>query len=415
MEVSIIILALIVGISFVVAAIGFAKRSGVPVMTAGLVIMLAFLMTDTVITGTQSVVASTTETGGTVETSSVIFDTEHSVSDNIAISEKTNKPYDIDTVDSAIERPNCTNCSDTRHAILIGASSSLIGESIQSVVIRARLENIADAGTVNIEHRNSIDTVLATATVNMNVFSTAVGGSETTVTFASPITLASGDRIVIRNTQDTTNFIWVQFANADLFDGVNTKSQSYAGAYSDYGSDLTGELSILLKADNVRDDAAGTVWENSVAEESGAYIYADLGSAVETHGMKLNHQELTKMPATIKLYASDDPNVFGALKDTFTLTAETGLVEYGFDVGYTNRYFKIQVDTWSTADNWQIAEFELWNGTITTVTETTPIETDYEYDTVSVAEEIPTIIRVLSVFFGIIVAAVGLFRYGLSL
>lgn len=140
------------------------------------------------------------------------------------------------------------NTQVDRNGIKFTASSSLVGDTFDTWVVKLKKVGAPPAGSISATFRNSGDTVVATASNTVSIASLTTSYVEHTFTFASPVVITSNSRLLVEYALgDASNTVVISRTTSDAFDGVNTHiGPRVSGSYNDASTsiDVTGRISL---------------------------------------------------------------------------------------------------------------------------------------------------------------------------
>jgi len=172
-----------------------------------------------------------------------------------------------------------------------------------------------------------------------------------------------GDVIGIQFTGgDASNRLNVRF-QSQSFDGADSvRSTFQSGTWTDVANDFTFIIYVnASSASNAIDGNVNTYWQSGVPQEAGTSIYGDLGSTQQVMAVRIYSNNTSYIPATIRIFVSDDNSNFGSPVKTTTLSQSVGYqtVTLSNTDPPAGRYVKIEVDTWGTDKLWRVGEFSV--------------------------------------------------------
>ncbi len=241
----------------------------------------------------------------------------------------------------------------------LGASSALIGKKIKKVTWRLRKVG-APTGTITVTVRDSADTIKGSVAL-MDISALTTTFADYTATFASAITLASGDRVLIEYSGgNVSNRGEIEMSNSDVYDGTNTFKTGYISGYTDETSrDVYAIVEVENQQGNVIDGNTATYWLS--APEAQPNIYGDIGSDKLVSGCRI-YWHTNNRPTNHVIEVSRDAATWTEVLSETAQPAANAYKEYAFNTTLA-RYVRVKrTDAGSTV--LQVAEMQYYSKTI---------------------------------------------------
>lgn len=192
-----------------------------------------------------------------------------------------------------------------RYAIVLGASSALIGIKVNKVQFKLA-KTLSPTGTATALVRNSSDTIVYTfGTLDVSILT----GSATFTSFENTTdgvyTLASGDKICLEyNGGDGSNYVSCSYNSTDVYDSTNTFFSNYGSSWNDQTTkDGTFKLDNSTGAKLI-DGSTATKATSPVGNNP--YMQFDMGSALNLCAIALYWDAGQTTETEVKIQVSTD-------------------------------------------------------------------------------------------------------------